>query len=214
MKVHKSKQFYELQQPIKPEDFYEIAQHLRMQIIEDKELPDGGGRLRLLRFRREDKQFQGWFDIVSYPGTLIINGDYGCYAFARTPDMFDFFRTSRKEPNVDYWASKCLQPRKTFTAYSPELFVHQVVDWIVERVKGGDRFGPELRQRIRDEVIGEAENGQIAAISAALNFEDEAGHSVFQDFYEVTTEAYDFGFLWCLYAVMWAVQQYDKAKEQ
>lgn len=56
------------------------------------------------------------FRLNTWPGHLCISGDMGTYVFARTHDMFDFFRMDDKDfnfskdkqlnINTDYWAQK------------------------------------------------------------------------------------------------------------
>ena len=69
---------------------------------------DDGVR-RHLRFRNPASSTY-WFDLVTWNGVLVINGDCGTYAFARLTDMFEFFRggNGRSEINPCYWAGKLL----------------------------------------------------------------------------------------------------------
>ena len=60
------------------------------------------GLYRHLRFRSPDSGW-GWFDLITWPGNLTINGDMGTYTFGRTDDMFTFFTG---HINTHYWAEK------------------------------------------------------------------------------------------------------------
>ena len=69
---------------------------------------------RHIRFKRPNGSCY-WFDIITYPGRLIIDGDCGTYVFARIEDMFEFFRMRdndyNKNPNglsinPSYWGEK------------------------------------------------------------------------------------------------------------
>lgn len=73
----------------------DTADHLMTTLHED-------GLYRHLRFRSPATGW-GWFDLITWPGHLTINGDMGTYTFARTEDMFDFFTGYI---NTHYWSEK------------------------------------------------------------------------------------------------------------
>lgn len=60
------------------------------------------GLYRHLRFRSPEHGW-GWFDLITWPGHLTINGDMGTYTFGRTDDMFTFFTGYI---NTHYWSEK------------------------------------------------------------------------------------------------------------
>ncbi|GAA5229227.1 hypothetical protein [Arthrobacter cryoconiti] len=60
------------------------------------------GLYRHLRFRSPEIGW-GWFDLITWPGHLTINGDMGTYTFARVEDMFTFFTGYI---NTHYWSEK------------------------------------------------------------------------------------------------------------
>jgi len=79
----------------------DIAQHVMVISQED-------GIHRHLRFRNPDRN-DYWFDITTWPGSLGISGDMGCYVFSSNTDMFNFFRCDEKEPigiNPSYYVEK------------------------------------------------------------------------------------------------------------
>jgi hypothetical protein len=62
-----------------------------------------------------------WFDLITWPGALTVNGDCGTFTLGRTDDMFGFFRGSQISPG--YWAEKVqAADRAGVTAYSPGKF--------------------------------------------------------------------------------------------
>jgi hypothetical protein len=67
------------------------------------------GLYRHLRFQKPGTHFY-WFDLITWPGCLAINGDMEGYTFSRVEDMFTFFRASSgwnsKTINPQYWAEK------------------------------------------------------------------------------------------------------------
>lgn len=65
------------------------------------------GTYRHLRVRQPDSSSY-WYEIVTWPGALMIRGDMGSFAFSRHPDMFTFFRSAEGYVNARYWAEKVI----------------------------------------------------------------------------------------------------------
>lgn len=66
------------------------------------------GLYKHLRFSNNGSSFY-YYDLITWPGHLTIAGDMGTWTFARTRDMFGFFRGNPDRPlsiNPDYWAEK------------------------------------------------------------------------------------------------------------
>jgi hypothetical protein len=122
------------------------------------------GLYRHLEFRRFAPPRQGepprlqsfyWFDLVTWPGHLAIDGDMNGYQFARTEDMFGFFRGNRINPG--YWAEKLCGP-VTVKEYSEDRFRKIVTEHITE---GGEKFPslvtrwPGLAEAVEREIFTE-----------------------------------------------------------
>ena len=167
------------------------------------------------------------FHIITWPGALCIDGDMGTFVFRRLDDMFEFFRTDRREGkpgkqlyiNKGYWAEKCVSDSryKGLQEFDPDLFRENVVrrykDWLESR---RDEFSAavrrDLREQLRNDVLGAADEGKHNAITAALEFRHKETRFNLDDFYECNTRSYTFHFVWCLYAIAWAIKQYDETK--
>lgn len=80
------------------------------------------GLYRHLRFRRPDRGSY-WFDLITWPGNLTVNGDCGTFTFSRVEDMFEFFRGYRVNPQ--YWAEK-IRGETRVKSYSEDRFRQQV----------------------------------------------------------------------------------------
>lgn len=78
-----------------------------------------------------------WFDLITWPGYLAFVGDGTGYVFARTPDMFEFFRGSawKGKPNLSYWAEKVVTDREPLREYSIEMFEAMVAEALSEAEK-------------------------------------------------------------------------------
>ena len=199
------------------------------------------GVYRHLRFK-EPGRFAYYFDLITWPGCLCIEGDCGSYTFKRLYDMFEFFR---REPgdfmrddglsiNPDYWAQK-LEAQScngrspgNVRRWSPERFEEavkgDVIDHMRHNMRGVDRY--ELRgsgalskarraliEAVREEVL-EHSGDEHTAMQAAHEFDFDEGDErfCFQDFYEHDCTEWDYQYLWNCFAIVWGIQRYDAIK--
>ena len=179
---------------------------------------------RHVRFQRPDTWCYG-FDLVTWPGFLAFTGDMGEYLFARTHDMFEFFRQPLDQGiSYAYWAEKCKAGQRSgerdcdgVYEFSEEAFKEAVEEdyksWL-ESVGNIDEPGflEDMRNRLEDDVLSCSNEGMIRAYDAATGFEVD-GRQIFQDFWEHSCEEYTPRFLWCCHAIRWGIAQYDKQKE-
>lgn len=65
------------------------------------------GLWRHLRFQKPGCSFY-YYDLVTWPGHLVITGDNGDYHFSRIMDMFEFFDGQRQADGINphYWGEK------------------------------------------------------------------------------------------------------------
>jgi hypothetical protein len=179
----------------------DVADHAMVVLSHD-------GIYRHLRCRRGNSWAYG-FDVTTWPGFLCISGDMGCYVFSRIPDMFEFFRGPEDGEkslyiNPGYWGEKvqAADRHDGLSVYSPEKFKARIHEWLAD-VEASD----ELREAVNAEVLSRADDGEHEAMRAALEFEH--GGFRFEGFYEVSLREISCRFLWCCYAVAWAVKQWD-----
>jgi hypothetical protein len=179
------------------------------------------GVYRHLVFRKPENSWHYRFEIVTWPGVLCFRGDVGTYVFSRTSDMFDFFRNPVQDGKIyindGYWsekliASDCSGRRGDgVMRFDPDLFSEEVKRRYIEHVRANMRGMPDKRQSLRraleDEVLAYADDGEAGALQAAGSFEHEG--FALTDFWEVEVRAYTVQFIWSLYAISWAIQQYD-----
>lgn len=196
------------------EEFLKDVSEHKMIVSQDS------GIYRHLRFGAEKDGWHKWFELVTWPGGLAYNGDMGSWMFSRIPDMFIFFRQKNtgSQPiiNPSYWQEK-IQAESRFGGpskkFNPDVFKANVIDCldnygfnkkqkgiIVKAMEEECVFGgvnePDVRQRV-DEFRFK--------ISTVKTFS-------FSDIWEISGEDYTYHFLWCLYAIVWGIQQYDIAK--
>jgi len=150
------------------------------------------------------------FEFITWPGYLCYTGDMGAFVFSRIEDMFAFFRngdTGRINP--DYWSEKVqAQDRHDGTRqWSEEKFRSVIENYLADR--NGEPVSPEIRQAVNDEVLHYIEDGQHEAYRAASNFEHDGFR--FDDLWDHDFEEFTYRFIWCCYALVWGIQQYDKS---
>lgn len=177
---------------------------------------------RHIRFKRHGDSAY-WFDLITWPGTLCVDGDMGTYVFRRLEDMFEFFRADREWAerkgcqlgiNPSYWSEKLqASPGNGFEEFDADRFgevVKEHFDRWVEAEDPDDETKQDVWQEIEDDVLSCAHDGEIRAFDAAINF--RSGGFEFIDFWEHRLKTYTFHFIWCCYAIAWGIKIYDDGK--
>ena len=183
----------------------DVANH-EMTIVKDD------GMHRHIRFQ-QPKTNHLWFDIVTWPGFLCVSGDMGCYVFSRLSDMFEFFRFG-SSPNLSYWGEKvqAVDRQCPVMEYSEDEFRDAVKEAIEQATEDeSDSYRKELEREVEEALRYADTTDQRSAISAMMGVVFK-GHHPFQDFYEWSCSDYSCRFVWCCHAILWGIQQYDKAK--
>lgn len=190
------------------EQFLKDVSRHQMTIIKDD------GLYRHIRFSNGSSVYH--FNIITWPGSLCIHGDMGCYVFSRISDMFEFFRGHMI--NQPYWAEKVQAMDKNggIKKYSRDRFTDQVNEWVDSYAESLSDDGredeiEELRTAIKHEVLSRADDGEQDAMSAMIHFEHN-GRLVFHDFWEADCRDYDYAYEWCCHAIQWAIALYDESK--
>ena len=183
------------------ERFLEVTAEHKMEIL----LDNGTGLYRHLKFTKNGSSIYR-FDIHTWPGFLCICGDMGTYVFQRVLDMFTFFRSVDSELRINprYWAEKCQAAgREGIEEYVPEMFMKRINEWMDE-----NEFSYGAKIAVSNVLPSYSDDGEHEAIRAAMDFKYE-GKYLFPDFYEVKLRDWTHHYLWCCYAIVWGIQQYD-----
>lgn len=185
------------------------------------------GIYRHLRFSQPNSSNM-WFDIVTWPGFLAYTGDMGGFVFTRLPDMFQFFRTDAEKKglgiNLSYWGEKLEAvdrngSKGSYKEFDPERMrehiEEHVADWIEEEGLTKDE-AEELRAEIENDIHPFLDEGPHEAYRAVRDFSFKQNHRTyeFHDAWEWGCEEYTFRYIWCCYAIAWAIKQYDTAKAE
>ncbi len=170
------------------------------------------GIYRHVRFRQPQNSNM-WFDLVTWPGVLTIHGDMGTWTFSRVQDMFTFFRDEKLRVNHSYWAQKLqhgtnggMDGAKVF---DDDLFRSQ----LIESLESYD-LEPEDRecvaQALRDEVLNQDNKYDLMVSARDFSCRLANGSKWHFDPRELPDgKEYAYHFSWCLYAIVWGIQQYD-----
>lgn len=183
------------------------------------------GVYRHLRFRKPRPASSSyWFDLITWPEMLCINGDMGTYVFSRLTDMFEFFRTDKRHDhqlgiNLGYWAEKLKAPNsRAAEEFDSKKFDTAIkgllIDWIKEH--RGDTSKEERRdlwETVGEEVLNLSDdqdgNRKQAAAYDFCHQVNPARKFYFRDLFELDFQDYTFHFVWCCYAIAWGIQRYD-----
>ncbi|MEI6715985.1 MAG: hypothetical protein WCO60_19720 [Verrucomicrobiota bacterium] len=171
------------------------------------------GVYRHLRLQREGSWVYG-FDIITYPGHLVISGDMGATVFARINDMFRFFREditpTEIRINPGYWREKIKSGRDDVYTFTEEAFRRQVMSNLEDIKEDVENFA-DLIESIEDDIF--SHDGEHDLRRALADFEWQ-GEPLFSDTWEWDFCEYKFHYIWQCYAIVWAIAQYDLAKNQ
>lgn len=164
------------------------------------------GVYRHIVFQQPTHGYLHRFEIITTPWRLMITGDMGTWVFARLEDMFQFFRTDSGDINVDYWAEKLHNGARGTSSAG--------------KVYDGDAYRARLIESLDDYGLTKAKRASIIRELKQLDFDDE--HWIlnqinnfeydgftFQDVWEIDMTVYSYHFVWCCYAIAWAIQQWD-----
>lgn len=201
----------------------DVAEHIMVVVRDD-------GVHRHIRFQKPGTRCMH-FDLITWPGHLCYTGDMGTYVFSRLEDMFEFFRTDRREGgklgiNLGYWSEKLLAVDSngrrggSATEFDADRFRAVIneyrLEWVREnrhRTTKDERR--ELWEEIDRDVLGELDNSGQAAMTAAYRFSYSTDHAAFEfaDLFEHDFERFTYHFVWCCYALAWGIAMYDRITE-
>lgn len=173
------------------------------------------------------------FNIVTFPGYLCYTGDMGAYTFCRAHDMFIFFRQRRGRIwniNPSYWAEKLEATncrgeyvKHGAAEWSDELFKNAILDHFKDHFEGMEpgedasdeekaKFA-EMKADAMEDIESEifcCDDMEHAGYSAADGFHHKESGLQFCDLFECRFTEWSRSFLWCCYAITWAIEKYDQ----
>jgi hypothetical protein len=189
------------------ERFLQDVKDHTLQIINDN------GVNRHLRLSNGNSSIY-YFDIITYDNHLVISGDMGAYVFSRITDMFRFFRNDEGREdlyiNLGYWAEKIQSGRSEVTEFSYKEFELRVLEYL-EQYESREDYA-ELLEEVKDEILcGEEDESYCRRAVSEFRWNSQY---FFHDTWEWDLTVYKYRYVWCCYAIAWAIKQYDNAKKQ
>lgn len=185
------------------ERFKSDVKNHKMEILRDD------GLYRHVRFKGDGSFY--YFDLITWPGVLTITGDCSTFVFSRTTDMFEFFSGNYGYGiNPGYWSEKLRAPKPdSVMEFSVEKYKARVQDWLAYRLESlEEREAVDLTSRVKADLLGDTWEDPYDtndAISRLYNFGiDEP--------YEWDLTEYSWHYLWCCWAIVWGIKQYQASK--
>lgn len=168
---------------------------------------------RHLRFRSPENSFY-WFDLITWPGRLAFCGDGEAFVFARTTDMFEFFRASTGYGiNPVYWSEKLVSARGAAESYSVEKFTARVAEALGEAEHRFPGVSAAWAERVEHDYNTMYEGTAREALDdfefKPDDFLDAEKPFRFVDTWEWSFKDWDWWFLWACHAIVWGIAQYD-----
>lgn len=176
------------------------------------------GMYRHVRFQKPGTSMY-FFDIVTWPGHLVITGDCGDYHFSRITDMFEFFgdrdhgfADARWGITPGYWAEKLRGPgRDTARTYTEDVFRETVGEWLDQQCDGslGGYDAHVLRHAMHTQVLDDPD-GYLTDEGVARQRLNDFRHDehYVSDVWEYDFREYTWPYLWCCWAIVWGIEQY------
>ncbi|MFJ6348604.1 hypothetical protein ACIQKB_03905 [Streptomyces sp. NPDC092046] len=172
------------------------------------------GIYRHLRFTSDESSLY-WWDLITWPYNLIVNGSHGSYHFCRfgpdTEDMFHLFRGSLSDRSINpgYWAEKVRAGE--IRSWSETKFR----TWVAGEAAALEPRYPGITAAVIDEVLRSDEHNleyEECARVALGSFSFGHARIRFPDAWELKFDEYHWQYLWQCHAIVAGIRQYDAAQ--
>lgn len=165
------------------------------------------GLYRHLRLSNPDRSSY-WYEIITFPGSLVIRGDMGTYLFTREADMFGFFGTG--DINPGYWAEKTPSYGREhgIKTYQSEIFESTIKSMAVDFVNDHQVLDIKAFHTALEIGVLTDIGDQHTAVQAAYDFSWN-GLAVFPEIHAYDFTQYTPQYLWCCLAIPYAIRHYN-----
>lgn len=150
------------------------------------------------------------FEVLTYPGKLVVSGGMGTFVFSRTPDMLrDFFKSGYV--NTSYWEEKVIASPDGTRRFDHDAFTRVALEgfWSWSREEQDNRRVAEIWDKVKWELLDDW-NDIMTEQDARTAFADfRADYDVDLDHNgEASLTPYTAQFLWSAHAALLAAQTY------
>ena len=192
----------------------DVSNH-QLEIIRDD------GLYRHLRFKRPGTSAY-YFDIITWPGYLVVTGDMGTWTFSRITDMIDFFGGAREsfDINPGYWSEKFESGAGGSRYDSPcfefddEDFQKSLNEWLACYIaECEDEHDREIAKDAVSELISEEyRNAWMAgqAVNDAVFPNDVSNWDILDGMGSLQKHSHHY--VWICYAIVWGIERYNNQK--
>lgn len=219
----------------RPDRRSEVATQFKADVVNHKmDVLLDNGVYRHLVFSQPKNGWHHRFDLVTYPGYLVISGDMSCWVFSRVDDMFQFFRSDDGRINPGYWSEKIQNGasggRDEGREYDGEAYKAALIEHLdgydlsddhkaavieeLDQLDFCDEFS--IFSQINDfEVYLDEPDPEIPIRELARNAYSRPRKRksfTFQDVWEISSKVFSYHFLWCCHAIAWGINRYDESK--
>ncbi len=198
-----------MKQPTK-ESFLKDVENHEMKILKDD------GLYRHIRYKRPETMNM-FFDIITFPHGLLYRGDMGEFYFERVEDMLCFFRNNKSELeiNIGYWGEKCQSEdvRGGMNEFDSSIWEETIKEYWEECFE--EETDSEEAKEVWEELetIFHGDDSECEYVSRVNNFSVSHIDTKFNlwELWESlgSGKRATYHFVWCCYAIAWAVIQYD-----
>lgn len=157
------------------------------------------------------RNFYG-FNVITYPGRMIVDGAMGTFVFSREDDMLRNFFTS-DYVNTSYWAEKTtsISTHSGIKGFDQEILTGLILSefWKWSRKEADNYLVTEKWQQVKDTLlndwlyVGTEDEARAALNNFRVNYGIDLDKSGEAELTEYTAQ-----FLWSLHAALWAAQNY------
>lgn len=155
-----------------------------------------------------------WFDLVTWPHNLVVNGSHGSWHFCAVPtkDLFGLIQESRIDgtANHTYWAEK-VRAGDT-KSWSEAKFR----SWLRGRAAELEPGFPGVTAAIVSQILDSDEHNleyEETAHHAVACFRHEGDRLAFPEAWQQDFTDWDYHYLWMCHAAVHGVEQYDAARK-
>lgn len=212
--------------PKETERFNRDAADHEMTVLHDD------GLYRHLRFKSPERG-EYWFDLITAPGSLTIDGDMGTFMFKRETDMFPWFGSDRDSINPGYWSEKLRAANYGRYDGNPVRKYNgtEFRKWVFERFwddsRDMDADKAAKAWRLIRETIFESwysknksnPDSEYEAVDRIRNFHDHHENDTGYEFYDWgeavnTWQDFTVHYLWNCHAIVAGIRAYRAAKDE
>jgi hypothetical protein len=194
--------------------YQDIAERFAKETADHKmEIRHDDGLYRHIRFSALNSL--DWFDLITWPYNLIVNGSHGSFHFCRfsddTEDMFVLFRSGSagRRINPHYWAEKVRAGE--VMSWSEDDFRQ----WVTQEAADQEASHPGMVRAVTLQILDSDEHNleyEETARYAVASFRHKGARLAFPESWERTFQDFHWQYLWQCHAVVHGIATYDRVK--